>query len=318
MKALYYNGGISVRDLAKPALKPGEAVIRVAAAGICATDREIFAGYMNFKGVPGHEFAGVVEQCEDSAWIGKRVTGEINAGCGDCDFCRQGMERHCLSRTVLGIEGRDGAFAEFLSLPVSNLVEIPDGISDQEAVFIEPLAAALEITEQVKIEPGWKGLIIGDGKLAALTAMVLRLHGLDLTVAGLDDVKLKFFRGLGLKTISGKIPADRFDLVVEASGSPGGWGSAVEAVKPRGIMVLKSTCQGDLKFNPALIVIKEITLIGSRCGRFAPAVRLLLQGLVDVKPLISRVFPFSEIENAVHYSRRPECMKVLVRFPAPD
>jgi len=316
MKALYYNGELSVIDTEKPVLTEGEAVIRVLMAGLCSTDREIFAGYMNFTGIPGHEFAGVVEECGDSAWIGKRVAGEINAGCGKCSYCNLGLERHCPKRTTLGIAGRDGAFAEYLSLPVKNLVEMPDSISDEEAVFIEPLAAALEITEQVRIEPDWKGLIIGDGKLAALIAMVLRLHGLDLTVSGMDPEKLKFFRGLGLKTVIGGIPADSFDLVIEASGSPGGWKCAISSVKPRGKIILKSTYQDNLDFNPAPIVIKEITLVGSRCGRFMPAVRLLERGLVDVKPLISKVFSFEDIKEAINYSRRPVCLKVLIRFPA--
>ncbi|MBC8279033.1 MAG: alcohol dehydrogenase catalytic domain-containing protein [FCB group bacterium] len=318
MKALYYNGEIAVIDTKKPVLIAGEAVIRVSMAGLCATDREIFAGYMNFRGIPGHEFAGVVEECADGAWIGKRVTGEINAGCGDCDYCRRGLERHCPKRTTIGIAGRDGAFAEYLSLPVGNLVELPDCISDEEAVFIEPLAAVLEITEQIRIEPDWRILIVGDGKLAALTAMVLRLHGLDLTVSGIDEAKLDFFRGLGLETVTGVIPADSFDLVIEASGSPNGWESAVSSVKPRGTIVLKSTYHDKLDFNPAPIVIKEITLIGSRCGRFKPAVRLIERGLVEVKPLISKVFSFEDIQEAINYSRSSECLKVLIRFPAAD
>ena len=318
MKALYYNGEITVIDTEKPVLIAGEAVIRVSMAGLCATDREIFAGYLSFTGIPGHEFAGVVEECGDTAWIGKRVVGEINAGCGECDYCRRDLQRHCPERTTLGIAGRDGAFAEYLSLPVKNLVELPDSVSDEEAVFIEPLAAVLEITEQIRIEPNWKGLIIGDGKLAALIAMVLRLHGLDLTVLGIGREKLDFFRGLGLETVTGDIPADSFDLVIEASGSPGGWNLAVNSVKPRGMIVLKSTYRENLDFNPAPMVIKEITLIGSRCGLFKPAVRLIERGLVEVRPLISKVFSFEEIEEAINYSRRPECLKVLIRFPAAD
>ena len=289
-------------------------MIRTVCAGICATDREIARGYMNFQGIPGHEFSGIVEACEDDSWIGKRVAGEINAGCGECDYCHQGLQRHCPDRTTLGIFGRDGVFAEYFTLPLENLVEIPESVSDHEAVFIEPLAAVLEIFEQVKIPPDRKVLLIGDGKLAALIANVFRLHGSDIIISGKSEKKLKYFRQLGLPTLKSEPEPDSFDVVVEASGSPSGWEDAVRCVKPRGMIVLKSTYASELIFNPAPVVIKEITIVGSRCGRFQPAVRLLEKGLIEVKPLISAVYPFERIHEAFEFANHPDTMKVLVEM----
>jgi len=316
MKALYYDKGLAVRELPTPVPPPGEALIRVLAAGICATDREIAAGYMNFTGVPGHEFAGIVEQCSDTRWLGKTVTGEINAGCGRCAWCARGLQRHCPDRTVLGISGRDGAFAQYLCLPAENLVEIPAELSLRQAVFIEPLAAALEILEQVTIPPSGKAAVIGEGKLSQLIAQVFILNGIEFTVFGRSEAKLNLLKRFSIKTSMQPPPPDTFDMVVEASGSPSGWESAVKAVKPRGALILKSTYAEKLKFNPAPLVIKEITLIGSRCGKFPPAVRLLQRKLIDVDILISKVFPFSRILSAFKYSLKPDCLKVIVEFPA--
>jgi threonine dehydrogenase-like Zn-dependent dehydrogenase len=270
---------------------------------------------MNFKGVPGHEFVGIVEKATDAKWINKRVVGEINAACGECEYCRKGLKRHCLRRTVLGIMGRNGAFAEFLTLPEVNLWEVPDKLDNHTAVFTEPLAAALEITEQVKIEPDWKVLIIGDGKLSALVAQVLKLKGVNLTVLGKIPSKLKLFEKWGI-FVTLQIPEEiSFDLVIEASGSSQGWITAIKLVKPRGTIVLKSTYQGEVNFNTAPLVINEITIIGSRCGPFAPALRILEMELVEVKPLISKVFSFENILEAFKYSQRPECLKVIIDFP---
>lgn len=314
MKALFFDGNLSVREIPVPKVEPGEALIKVTTAGICATDREIAAGYMEFKGVPGHEFVGLVEDAEDPGWRGKRVVGEINAACGECEMCRAGLGRHCPSRTVLGIKGRNGAFAEYLILPVINLFPVPEKMSDREAVFTEPLAAALEIAEQVKLVPTYKTLIVGDGKLAALIAQVLKLSGLDLMVTGKSAEKLALFEKWGIPATLEKPSTKAFDLVVEASGSPDGWNTAVSLVKPRGTIVLKSTYHGDLNFNPAQLVINEITVVGSRCGRFEPALRLLEAGLIDVKSMISRVYPFDKIMGAFVFAGKPEVMKVLVEM----
>ena len=314
MQALYYFGSLKVIEAEMPSTAKGEALIRTVCAGICATDREIARGYMKFRGIPGHEFSGIVEACDDDSWVGKRVVGEINTGCGECDYCLQGLQRHCPDRTTLGIMRRNGVFAEYFTLPEENLLEIPDSISDREAVFIEPLAAALEILEQVKIQPDRKVLLIGDGKLAALIAGVFRLHGSDITISGRSEKKLNYFRQLGLPTRKSEPELDSFDIVVEASGSSSGWDDAVRSVKPRGMIVLKSTYASDLTFNPAPVVIKEITIVGSRCGRFAPAVRLLEQGLIEVKPLISAVYPFEEILAAFEFANHPDTMKILVEM----
>lgn len=315
MKALFFDGKLSLKNIPEPEIPPGEALIKVSAAGICATDREIAAGYMNFRGVPGHEFVGVVEEAEAGEWIGKRVGGEINAGCGVCDYCRRGLARHCLDRTVLGIQGRNGVFAEYTALPVENLLVIPDSLQDMTAVFIEPLAAAMEICEQVKIDPSYETLIIGDGKLSALTAQVLKLSGMRILVAGKIPEKLALFAKWGLETTLDAPPRAAFDIVVEASGRPEGWEAAVAAVKPRGTIVLKSAYHGSIDFNPALLVVNEVTLVGSRCGRFKPALRMLESGQIETEPLISRVFPFDEIIEAFNFANQPQTMKTLVEFP---
>ena len=315
MRAVVFDGVVSVKDLPEPKPKPGESLVRVHTAGICRTDVEISLGYMGFHGVPGHEFVGIVEQSPDSTQVGRRVVGEINAGCGRCSWCLQGMERHCPNRTVLGIQGRDGAFAEYLTLPSSNLVAVPEDLPDEKAVFTEPLAAALEILEQVKIAPADRVLVIGDGKLGILVSMVLRLTGCHLLLVGKHPAKLGLFRGLGgstsiLESFSGR--DERFDVVVEASGRPSGWEMAVKHVKPRGVLVLKSTYHGTLNFNPAPLVIDEITVVGSRCGRFEPAIRLMEQGLVDPTPLITAVYPLERAEEAFSRCREPGVMKVLL------
>jgi alcohol dehydrogenase len=316
MKALVFDGRLELREIPKPGPPPGESLVRVVLAGICKTDLEITRGYMDFRGVLGHEFVGVVETSGDPRLVGKRVVGEINAGCGKCPLCAQGLDRHCSRRTVLGILGRDGAMAEYAAIPDRNLIEVPAGVSDEKAVFTEPLAAALEIMEQVKIEPSHRGLVIGDGRLGLLAAMVLRLTGCDLTLAGKHKDKLDLFAGMGGTTllVDELTPgADRFDFVVEASGSPSGWGLAVGSVRPRGTIILKSTYHGGFEFNPAALVIDEITLIGSRCGRLAPALRVMELGLVDPTPLISAVYPLEEAERAFQRAFDRKALKVLLK-----
>lgn len=317
MKALVFDGELSLSEIPEPRVPVGEALVKVLMAGICNTDVEISRGYMNFRGVPGHEFVGVVETSPDPGLIGARVVGEINAGCGKCSWCRASLERHCPNRTTLGIVGRDGAFAEYLTLPVRNLIPVPDGVSNEQAVFTEPLAAALEILEQVKIRPADRVLVIGDGKLGLLICMVLRLTGCRLTLMGKHPEKLRIFENMGGAVITPAElleTAERFDVVVEASGHPSGWDTAVRRVKPRGTLVLKSTYHGSLSFNPAPLVIDEITVVGSRCGQFEPALRIMEHGLADPTVLVSEIFPFSDAEEAFRRSQEAGVFKILLQF----
>ncbi|MGB6068586.1 MAG: alcohol dehydrogenase catalytic domain-containing protein [Desulfomonilaceae bacterium] len=317
MKALVFDGKLAFQDVPVPNPLPGEALVRVRIAGICKTDIEIVRGYMNFRGIPGHEFVGTVERSPDPQQVGLRVVGEINAGCGDCSYCRMGLQRHCPHRTVLGILGRDGAMAEYLTLPTSNLVPVPHTLSDEQAIFTEPLAAALEILEQVKIRPEDRVAVIGDGRLGLLVCMVLRLTGCDLLLVGKHPEKLEFFARMNGSTItldSFNARDDRFDAVVEASGHPSGWGLAVSRVKPRGAIVLKSTYHGGFDFNPAPLVIDEIRVVGSRCGQFGAALRLMESGLVDPTPLISETFPIDQAEEAFRESQKSDNLKVLLKM----
>ncbi|HTY25478.1 MAG TPA: alcohol dehydrogenase catalytic domain-containing protein [Desulfomonilaceae bacterium] len=317
VKALVFREKLALEEVPKAIPGPGEALIKVSIAGICKTDVEISRGYMDFQGIPGHEFVGIVESSPDPRQVGTRVVGEINVGCGNCSQCRQGLERHCLSRTVLGILGRNGAFAEYLTLPASNLVCVPASLPDEKAVFVEPLAAALEILDQVAIRPTDRVLVIGDGKLGLLVSMALRPTGCDLQLVGKHPRKLDLFARLGgsvqvLEHFSGS--EHGFDVVVEASGHPSGWEFALKMVKPRGTIVLKSTFHGSFNFNPAPLVINEITVVGSRCGKFAPALRLMESGIIDPTPLISGSFRLEDIEEAFKRSVEKEYIKVLVKM----
>jgi len=289
MKALVFSeGGLRLEQRPVPVPAPSEALIRVLVAGICNTDLEILKGYMGFTGIPGHEFVGVVEQAPDADWIGRRVVGEINAGCGRCECCRAGLERHCTHRTVLGIQGRDGAFAEYLTLPQSNLHALPEGLDTQTAVFTEPVAAACEITEQVHIRPGSEVLVVGAGKLGILAAQMLALAGASVTAAARTESRLKLLRSLSISaTTPDELGSKTFDLAVEATGSPEGYEIAVSHLKPRGILVFKSTYPEPLTVRPARLVVDEITVVGSRCGPFAPAIDLLRRGSVKVEQMIS-------------------------------
>lgn len=317
MKALVFDDGLKVRELPIPDPPPGEALVKVSLAGICNTDLEITRGYMGFQGVLGHEFVGYVAHARDESLVGKRVVGEINAGCGTCPQCAAGMDRHCPERTVLGILGRDGAMAEYLLLPERNLVPVPNSVSDEQAVFTEPLAAALEILEQVHLEPRSRVLVIGDGKLGLLIAMVLGLTGVELTVLGKHREKLSILEPRGIRTVTpdeAQDESDPFDVVVEASGNSTGWSLAVEKVKPRGTIVLKSTYHGAFDFNPAPLVINEITVVGSRCGRFEPAVRMLERKLVDVSPLIAGEYSIDDGLDAFDAARTSGNLKIVIRM----
>jgi len=297
-----------------PEPPPGEALIRVRLAGVCNTDLELVKGYMQFRGVPGHEFVGVVEQAPGiEEWEGRRVVGEINAACGDCPACRAGRPTHCPNRTTLGIAGRDGAFAEYLTLPVRNLHPVPDALPDEIAVFTEPLAAACEILQQVHVHPTDRVIVLGDGKLGLLCAQTLALTGCDLTVVGRHPEKLSILARRDIPVaLEGESIEAGADLVVEATGHPVGYAAARRLVRPRGTIVLKSTYHGAFDADMTMAVVDEITLVGSRCGPFAPALRLLEQGLVEVTPLIQARYPLSEALTAFEHAARPGTLKVLV------
>ncbi len=316
MKALIFNSNsLTLKEVPLPVPAQNETLIRVSKAGICNTDLEITKGYMKgFNGTLGHEFIGVIADTSLSASSTKRVTAEINCGCGHCSLCKSGDERHCDSRTVLGIAGRDGAFAEYISVPTSNIHAIPDSISDSNALFIEPLAAALEILEQIQITPKQRVLIIGDGKLAQLIAHVIASTGCELYVAGKHSEKLDYLTNLPLTTILTKEldQAGMFDIVVEASGSPDGFSTAVSKVRPRGTIVLKSTYAQPLTWNTAALVINEITLIGSRCGRFELAIRFLVERKPDFSYLIERHYSIDDAVLAFEHAGKKGARKIII------
>jgi len=316
MQALVFDQTLQLKTLPEPVPQPGEALVQVLLAGICNTDLEILNGYMNFSGILGHEFVGVVEQIngESPDWIGKRVVGEINLGCGECSFCRRGLQRHCPHRTVLGIFNRSGAFAEKIALPVGNLLEVPPSITNEAAVFVEPLAACFEIFEQIQLEPDTPVAIIGDGKLGLLLAQTFLLHGVEVTLIGKHPEKLALAASWGCQTRRHDAVRCQFPVVVEASGKASGFHLALESVAPRGKMILKSTYHGDLAFNAAKIVVDEITVVGSRCGKFGPALRALARHRLDVQPLISNILPISDFRNAFNRAQTPGNLKILLKM----
>ena len=298
MRALVFDHGkAAVREVRRPAPRPGFALVRVLLSGICNTDLELRRGYHGFSGVPGHEFVGRVEGPASSPLLGTRVVGEINLACGRCTWCADGLGRHCPKRTVLGIRGHAGAHAEWLTLPERNLREVPAGVSDEEAVFVEPLAAACEILDQVAVTPGTRAAVLGPGKLGRLAAAVLRTAGADVALLG---------RASRAKTTG-------FDLVVEATGSPAGMPRALALVRPRGTIIWKSTHHAPARFDAAPLVVNEVTVVGSRCGRFEPALALLRTRRVDVAPLVSATFPLASAVRALAAASRPGVLKVLLR-----
>ncbi len=318
MRAVVFDNGLKLdKNYAKPSPRKGEALIKVNTIGICNTDYEITKGYMGYKGVLGHEFTGVVEEinADDKSLLNKRVVGEINCGCGECEWCHQGLERHCPNRSTLGIWQREGCFAEYVCLPVKNLLEIPENVTDEEAVFTEPLAAALEILEQIHIPPYKKVVVLGDGKLGLMIALALNAAGLDLVLIGKHENKLEIAKNQGVKT---KLLSDveikkEYDFVVEATGSISGFETSLALTKPRGTLILKSTIAASKEFNFAPVVVDEITIVGSRCGQFAPALRLLESGRIDVKPLISDVFELDEAIEAFERNKEKSSIKVIVK-----
>lgn len=314
MLAVYIDDQLFGRAAPIPQAGPQQARIKVNLIGICNTDIELVKGYMGFRGILGHEFVGIVDACDDERWLGKRVVGEINLGCGSCPNCYAGMQRHCPSRSVLGILNKDGAMAEYVTLPTANLHVVPEHIPDDVAVFTEPLAAACEIAEQVHLVPGMKTMVIGDGKLGLLIVQVLQKYGCDVSLLGRHDNKLEIARSSGATACkkAADLPSS-FDLVVEATGASAAFSLALGKVRPRGTLVLKSTYAGNLSVNMAPLVIDEIELIGSRCGRFGPALKMLAQNEVATQNMVSECLALSEAMSAFKLAQQPGVLKVLLK-----
>ena len=319
MRALVVDpsGSISLKHVPDPSYN-GECLVRVLQAGICGTDLQILQGYAEFAGIPGHEFVGVVEAVssdDDASWMGRRVVGEINVGCGRCSWCAAGEKEHCTGRSVVGIRDRGGAFAEFVSLPAANLHEVPAAISDDAAVFVEPAAAACRILEQIAVGGSDRVAVLGDGRMGLLVAQVLRTAAPDVTVLGRHHHKLDVARALGLDARHADLLRDddrRFDLVVDVTGRAEGLGRALELVRARGTVVLKSTFHGEAPLVSWPIVVDEVTLVGSRCGPFRRAIELLASGAVRVDPLISAVVPLEDYADAFAQART--AIKVMLRM----
>lgn len=309
------NKKVEVRKVPIPRVPKGFARIRLLAAGICSTDLELQRGYYGFAGTPGHEFVGEVVEAEDKSWIGQRVAGEINLACGKCSWCANGLGRHCPTRTVLGIVKHPGAFREFLTLPVHNLHRVPDGIATRAAVFIEPIAAACEILDQVKLRLGDRVAVLGDGKLGLLIAQVLQAHGAQVHIYGRHKEKLKLVEPAGVttETLPAKLPERSWPMVVDATGSQAGLSAAISMTIPRGTIVMKSTVHGLVAIDTAPAIVNELTMIGSRCGRFEPAIRLLASGRVRVENLISEEFSLDQAARAFKRAAIKEVLKVLLR-----
>jgi len=334
MQALLFDGQLRLaNDYPAPILAPGEALIRPSLVGICNTDIEITRGYMGFRGVLGHEFVGVVQDCEDRAWVGRRVVGEINAACRRCAVCARGDESHCPERTTLGIDRRDGAMAELFSLPIACLHEVPASLPDQVAVFAEPLAAALEILEQSHVRPTDRVAVVGDGKLGLLCAQALRLPGCEVVVIGRHPERWDLLHELGIEAVQAEPVASdqlsvatrygrrttddgQFDVVVDCTGQPSGLAVARSLVRPRGRLALKSTFAAESGVNLSRLVVDEVQLLGSRCGPFAPALRLLDHGLINVQPLVAGQFSLRHgLDAFAAASRR---LKILLEISHAD
>ena len=323
MKAVVFSDkeGLKLdKNYPKPVPKKGEALIKVKLAGICNTDFEITKGYMGYNGVLGHEFIGIVEDVndDDKSLIGKRVTAEISYGCDkpDCEWCAVKNYRHCPERHTLGIVAKDGCMAEYVTMPTNVIFEIPDGVEDEQAVFVEPLAAACEITEQLHIQPIQKVVVLGDGKLGLTTALTLHAQCLDVTLIGKHQNKLDIAKAQGVKTmlLSDAKTDNSYDVVVEATGSVSGFETSLGLVKPRGVLVLKSTIATGKELNLAPIVINEITVLGSRCGQFPPALNLLKNKRIDFKPMISKIYSVDDAVEAFEANKAKDTIKILIAF----
>jgi alcohol dehydrogenase len=315
MQALYFDKRLEYRpDEPDPIPQPGEALIRTRLAGVCNTDLEIVQGYLGFQGVPGHEFVGEVVRADAAPeLVGQRVVGEINANCGECPTCHRGDVTHCPQRTTLGIDGRNGTMADYFTLPIHLLYQVPAAVPDQWAIFTEPLAAACEITEQVPIRPTDRVFVLGDGKLGLLIAQVLQLTACDLLVIGRHPDKLAILedRGIPVRLEQDEVTPGA-DVVVEVTGSPSGFAAARSLVRPRGTLVLKSTFRADVTLDLSKLVVDEVTIVGSRCGPFPSALRLLEAGLVDVEPLIQETYPLQDGLLAFERAAAPGVLKVLL------
>ena len=321
MKAIVFDKELKLdNNYKKPVPKKGEALVKVKLAGICNTDYEITKGYMGYKGVLGHEFVGVVEDVndEDKSLVGKRVVAEINYGCHDvnCEWCNKGLVRHCPNRHTIGIWKKDGCFAQYITLPTEVLFEVPENVSDEQVVFVEPLAAACEILEQLHIQPIQKVLVQGDGKLGLTTALTLNAFNYDVTLVGKHQNKLDIAKKQGVKTVllDNLEIKPEWEIVVEATGSISGFETAMALTKPRGTLVLKSTVAGAKEFNLAPVVINEITVLGSRCGQFKPALKLLENNRIDFKPFISGVYSVDDAMEAFEKNKEKDTLKVLIKF----
>jgi len=313
MKALWLeNNQISMREIPQPN-KPNEALIKVRKAGICSTDLELVKGYYPYTGVIGHEFVGEVVSAPDPSWVGQRVVGDINVACGKCEACVNGRQTHCENRTVLGIVDRDGVFAEYTSLPLENLHRVPDSVSDEMAVFTEPLAAALEIQQQIQIHPADRVLVVGAGRLGQLIAQTLALTGCDLRVVTRHAHVQELLQARGIRTVTeADIQPRRWDVVVEVTGSAEGFALARKAIRPRGTLVMKSTYKGEMSVNFSSIVVDEINIIGSRCGPFEPALRLMEKREVDPSVLVMASYKLDDTLKAFEHASRAGVLKVLV------
>jgi alcohol dehydrogenase len=309
------NRRIEVRNVRRPHRPEGFALIRLLTAGVCNTDLELRRGYNGFRGTPGHEFVGEVVEADTADLLCRRVVGEINLACRKCEWCRNGLGRHCPTRTVLGIVDHPGAFREFLTLPEWNLHKVPDSISTESAVFVEPLAAACEILDQANIPDGAEIAVLGDGKLGLLVAQVLNARGKTVHLFGRHKNKLKIAEraGVAVTVAKGKLPRLAYDWVVEATGSPDGFKSAIELTRPRGTIFLKSTTHRPARFDMAPVIVNEITLVGSRCGRFEPALALLQSHSINVTDMISDSMPLARAPRAFARAAEPGVLKVLLQ-----
>ena len=321
MKAIVFDNELKLdNNYPKPIPQKGEALIRVTLAGICNTDYEITKGYMGYVGVLGHEFVGIVEDVngEDKSLIGKRVVAEISWGCDDpnCEWCAKKNYRHCPNRHTIGIWKKDGCMAEYLTVPTNILFEVPQNVTDEQAVFVEPLAAACEILEQLHIEPMSKIVVLGDGKLGLTTALTLNAHNLDVLLVGKHQNKLDIAAAQGVKTqlLDTFTPEKKYDVVVEATGSASGFETSMALTKPRGVLVLKSTVASGKELNLAPIVIDEITVLGSRCGQFPPALRLLKNHRIDFTPFITKTYSIDDALEAFEANKSKESLKILIKI----
>jgi len=317
MGAAFFDGALTYRtDYPVPEPEPGWALIRVKLAGICKTDMEIMKGYLGFQGIPGHEFIGFVERCEDGDWLGKRVAGEINAACGHCDWCARDMGRHCPNRSTLGIRNLDGCMAQYCTLPAANLIELPDDLPDEKAVLLEPLSAACEIFEQMQVHPNDKVVVLGDGRLGILCAWALSTVAKDVIVLGRHPEKLALARWRGIETTRDEIAIPPgADVVVEATGSGEGIATAMRLCRPRGTIVLKTTVAVSGSVNLAPLVIHEQTLLGSRCGRFRDGLKMMMDFPdMPLERLITARYPLAQVVEAFERARKNDALKVILEM----